>query len=86
MENIILTSQSITIGNLTLSRNAIEKSPAAVTSNDTDPEAPDALSSDYATDVITGAFTTTFGDSSVIIRGTKTNALILIFIIEKIKG
>jgi hypothetical protein len=86
MENIILTSQSITIGNLTLSRNAIEENPVAVISNDTDPETPDALSSDYDTDVITGSFTTTFGESSVIIRGTKTNALILIFIIEKMKN
>ena len=86
MENIILISQSITIGNLTLSRNAIKENPVAAISNDTDPETPNALSSDYATDVITGSFTASFGESTMIIRRTKTNALILIFTIEKMKN
>jgi hypothetical protein len=86
MENIILTSQSITIGNLTLSRDAIEESPAARISNDTDLETIEPLNSDNDTDIITGSFTASFGESTVIIKGTKSNALILIFIIEKIKN
>jgi hypothetical protein len=86
MENIILTSQSITIGNLTLSRNSIEKDTAKKISDETDREAADWGTFNFDDEVITGSFTTTFGESTVLIKGTKANALILIFIIEKIKN
>lgn len=74
LENIMLTSETITIGELSVEKIIGGKS--------LDDENPD-YSSD---DVISGSFTSSFGESTVIIKGTKSNAIILIFILEKIKS
>lgn len=75
LENIILTSQTITIEELRLEKTAKLKIDA---SNEEETYLND--------EVMNGSFTASFGESTVIIKGTKSNALILIFILEKIKN
>jgi hypothetical protein len=71
LEKILLTSETITIGELSLVR----------TSGGHDIDESDSLY--FSDDAISGSFTSSFGESTVIIKGTKENALILIFMIEK---
>lgn len=74
LENILLTSETITIGELSLVK--------ANASHNLEDE-----NLDYTYDnVVNGSFTSSFGESTVIIKGTKSNAIILIFILEKIKS
>lgn len=71
LDNIVLTSETLTIGELSLIKISADRHP--------DVDSPEELSDD----LISGSFTTKFGESTVIIKGTKSNALILIFILEK---
>jgi hypothetical protein len=76
LENITLTSETMTIGELRLGKIDARHEKREELYDD-----------DYETsEVMNGSFTASFGESTVFVKGTKSNAMILVFILEKIKN